>query len=172
VPVFLLDDADALKDAPWEVLVRAYGADLKPIKELRFNGKGSIEKVKALGEFTLDESQTKTTPLLMVMDVTKKGALVQRNYNFTNFETAKECLFNLPKGSVSIKVKGGAAVVKNTGSVPVVGVNISQPGHLDTFTVEDNYFWLDVGETKTVAVNDEKGLTVDAWNIGKPAGPE
>ena len=172
VPVFLLDDADALKGAPWEVLVRAYGADLKPIKELRFKGQGSIEKVKALGDFTLDETQTKTTPLLMVMDVMRKGDLVQRNYNFTNFETAKECLFNLPKSSVSMKVKGGMAVVKNTGKLPAVGVNISQPGHLDTFTVEDNYFWLDVGETKTVNVNDTKGLTVDGWNIGKPAGSE
>ena len=71
-----------------------------------------------------------------------------------------------------MKVKGGMAVVKNTGKLPAVGVNISQPGHLDTFTVEDNYFWLDVGETKTVNVNDTKGLTVDGWNIGKPAGSE
>jgi len=169
MPVFLLDDADALKDAPWEVLVRAFGSDLKQIKELRFKGQGSINKVRSLGEFALDESQTKTAPLLMVMDVLKNGVLVQRNYNSTNFETVKDCLFNLPEANVSMEVKDGEAIVKNMGALPAVGVNISRPGQLDTFTVEDNYFWLDAGETKSVKVNDTKDLVVDAWNIMKPA---
>jgi beta-mannosidase len=172
MPVFLLDDADVLKDAPWEVLVRAFGSDLKQIKELRFMGQGSINKVRSLGEFALDESQTKTAPLLMVMDVLKNGVLVQRNYNFTNFETVKDCLFNLPKANVSMEVKDGEAIVKNMGALPAVGVNISRPGHLDTFTVEDNYFWLDAGETKSVKVNDTKDLVVDAWNLEKRAGSE
>lgn len=75
---------------------------------------------------------------------------------------------NLPQSSLSMEIKAGAAVVKNTGSLPAVGLNISQPGHLDPFTMEDNYFWLDAGETKTVKVSDTKGLVLDGWNIGKP----
>lgn len=168
LPVYLLDDADALKDSPWEVVVRAYGSDLKQIKEARFSGEGSIIKVKPLGDFTLDATQTKTTPLLMVMDVLKKGVLIQRNYNFTNYEPVKDCLFNLPKSSVTMEIKGDTVVVKNTGKIPALGVNVGRPGHLDTFTADDNYFWLDAGESKTVKVSDTSGLTLDGWNMEKP----
>ena len=164
-PIFLLDDADLLKNSSWEVRVRAYGADLKQIKEERFSGEGSIAKVKPLGEFTLDETQTKTTPLLMVLDVLKKGVLVQRNYNFTNFEPAKDCLFNMAKTRVTARIEGDKIVVKNIGEIPAVGVNLGRPGHLDTFSADDNYFWLDPGESKTVKVSDTKGVMVDGWNI-------
>ena len=81
----------------WEVVVRAYGADLKQIKESKFHGKGSIEKVSKLGEFTLAAEQTKTTPLFVTADVMRDGVLAKRNYYFTNFEPAKDCLFDLPK---------------------------------------------------------------------------
>ena len=165
IPMYLLDDADQLKGSSWEVSVRAYGAGLKQIKEARFGGRGSIAKVKSLGNFTLDESQTKTTPLLVVLDVLKDGALVQRNYNFTNFEPKKDCLFDLPRTSVTIRTEGGRAVVKNTGSLPGVGVNIARPGHMDTFEPEDNFFWLEPGESKSVAVNNSDGLVVRGWNV-------
>ena len=57
-----------------------------------------------------------------------------------------------------------SVVVKNEGSLPAVGVEISHPGHLDEFFAEDNYFWLEPGETKTVSVNVIEGLSVKAWN--------
>ena len=165
VPVFLLDDADELRESPWEVRVRAYGSDLKLIKEEQFNGQGSVAKVKPLGAFTLNAAQTTTTPLLMVLDVRKAGVLVQRNTNITNFDPVKDCLFTLPKSAVTMKVEGGKAVLKNTGSLPGVGVSIGRPGHLDTFTAEENYFWLEAGESKTVKVSDTEGLVVDGWNV-------
>ena len=165
VPIFLLDDADALKDSPWEVCVRAYGSNLKLIKEAKYAGSGSVAKVKPLGAFKLEAAQTMTTPLLMVMDVRKAGKLVQRNYNFTNFEPVKDCLFTLPKSTVTMKVANGTAELKNTGSLPALGVSIGRPGHLDTFTAEENYFWLDAGEAKTVKVSDVEGLAVGGWNV-------
>lgn len=165
VLVFLLDDADALKDGPWEVRVRAYGADLKLIKEMNFSGQGSITKVKPLGEFTLEGGQTKTTPLLMVLDVIRAGIPVQRNYRFTNF-VPQDCLFNLPVTDVVMRVEDNKVVVENTGKLPALGVNISRPGHLDTFSADDNYFWLDAGEAKTVKVNSTQGLVLNAWNLG------
>jgi beta-mannosidase len=164
-PVYLLDDANALDGVPWEVRVRAYGEDLQLIKQMRFAGQGPVGKVKSLGDFALDERQTKTAPLLMVMDVMKNGTLFQRNYNFTHFEPKKDCLFDLPKTQVEVSVDGGRVMVRNGGKVPAVGVHIDRPGHLDAFSVDDNYFWLDVNETKTVAVNSCEGIVVDGWNI-------
>jgi beta-mannosidase len=164
LPVFLLDDADDLQGTEWEVVVRAYGADLKMIKESKFPGKGSIAKVSKLGEFALAAEQTKTTPLFVTADVLRAGVLAKRNYYFTNFELAKDCLFELPKTKLSVEVREGKVVVKNDGTLPAVGVEISQPGHLDEFFAEDNYFWLDPGETKIVPVNAVKGRSVKAWN--------
>jgi beta-mannosidase len=164
MPVFLLDDADALNGAAWEVVVRAYGADLKQIKESRFQGNGAVKSVARLGEFVLTAEQTKTAPLLVITDVIRNGTPTKRNYYFTNFEPVKDCLFNLPKTKLAIQAGDGKVVVRNDGPLPAVGVNISRPGHLDTFFVSDNYFWLDPGETTTVSVNTVEGIVVDAWN--------
>ena len=75
-----------------------------------------------------------------------------------------DCLFTLPKSTVTMKVANGTAEVKITGSLPAVGVSIGRPGHLDTFTAEGKYFRLDAGEVKTVEVSDADGLVVDGWN--------
>jgi hypothetical protein len=104
LPVFLLDDADVLRDTPWQVVVRAYGATLKPLEETRFTGRGSIKQVTRLGDFSLTAEQTKTTPLLVVTDVLQDRKPVGRNYYFTNFEPVKDCLFNLPKTKLALQL--------------------------------------------------------------------
>jgi len=164
VPVFLLDDADVLNDSAWEVIVRAFGANLELIQEKRFPGNGTISSVLRLGEFALTAAQTQTAPLLVVTDVMQAGTLMKRNYYFTNFEPVKDCLFNLPKTILSIQIGENQVNVRNEGSLPAVGVNISCPGHLDTFIAEDNYFWLDPGETMKVAVSTTDRIEVRAWN--------
>jgi beta-mannosidase len=164
LPVFLLDDADVLHDGSWNVFIRAYGADLKQIKQSQYHGEGSIGKVARLGEFTLTAEQSKTSPLLVTADVLQKGVLAKRNYYFTNFETDKDCLFDLPRTKLAMQIRKGKVVVKNEGTLPAVGVEISLPGHLEELSVENNYFWLEPGETKTVSVNMTEGLSVKAWN--------
>ena len=170
LPVFLLDDADALKDSSWNVAVRAYGDQLKLIKDSRYQGTGSVHRVAKLGEFALTAEQTKTSPLLIVTDVLQGSVLAKRNYYFTNFEAAKDCLFNLPKTKLSMTVADGKVIVKNDGAVPAVGIEISRPGHLDAFFPNENYFWLEPGESKTVSVNATKDVNVKAWNaeMAKP----
>jgi hypothetical protein len=50
------------------------------------------------------------------------------------------------------------------GDKPAVAVNVQLPGHLHEFTVSDNYFWLNSGETKVIVVNRTEEIRVDAWN--------
>jgi len=164
LPVFLLDDSDALHNSDWEVVIRAYGADLKVIKAAQFAGSGTINSLSKLGEFTLSAEQTKTAPLLVVTEVNRNGALAKRNYYFTNFSPEKDCLFNLPKAKVNLKADGDHVMVRNDGQLPAVGVNVCRPGHLDTFFVEDNYFWLEPDEARRIAVNTTDGVVVKGWN--------
>jgi beta-mannosidase len=164
LPVFLLDDADVLCAGEWDVVVRAYGSDLKPIKQMQYPGKGSIGKAARLGEFMLSAEQTKTAPLFVTTEVRQNGALMKRNYYFTNFEPAKDCLFDLPKTKLAAKAQDGNVAVRNEGTLSAVGVEISLPGRSHEFSAEDNYFWLEPGETKAVPVNMADGLSVKAWN--------
>ncbi len=164
LPIFLLDDADALKDSTWEVRVRAYGSDLKPIKDKRFAGHGSIRKVAVLGAFALTAEQTKTTPLMFVVDVTRNGVLAQRNDYVTNFEAVKDCLFCLPRAQLAMQIAGGKVKITNRGSVPAVGVHVVHKGHQDSFTAGHNYVWIEPGETNVCEVNETEGLGVAAWN--------
>ncbi len=166
LPVFLLDDANSLKEALWKVVVRAYNDKLLLVKEPQeFAGEGSILSPKQLGYFRLTFEETETSPLLIVSEVLKNNKLVDRTFYWTNYEYDKGCLFELPESQLELTVLNNNQItIKNTGHLPAVAVNISRPGHLDTFTISDNYFWLDAGEEKTVNVNETNGLTLGAWN--------
>ena len=164
LPVYLLDDADALDSATWQVVIRAYDGQLWEIERKIFDGYGRVESPKQLGQFQLNAEQTDTVPLFLVAEVLKNEVLVDRTYYFANYEAGKGSLFNLPTTSLELEQRGNEAVVKNTGNLPAVAVNVSRPGHLDTFFVSDNYFWLDAGETATLEVSSVEGLEVSAWN--------
>jgi beta-mannosidase len=167
LPIFLLDDADALRDSTWEVQVRAYGSDLKQIKEQHFSGRGSIKKVAELGEFSLTAEQTNTAPLLVVVDVMRNGKLAQRNDYVTNFLAVEDCLFKLPQTRLHMRIAGHKVSVSNRGAAPGVGVHLTRKGHADTFTADQNYFWLEPGETRVCEVNETEGLGVAAWNAAE-----
>ena len=164
LPVFLLDDADAVASASWKVNVRAFDGKLKLIKAESFNGTGSIQSPRKLGTFDLTERQTDTTPLLVVTEVMKSNQIVDRTFYFVNYEPVKDCLLTLPRTQLKMTISDKKVIVTNTGKVLAVGVHVDRPGHADTFRADDNYFWLDVGESKTITVNDAGGLAVGAWN--------
>lgn len=164
-PVFLLDDANALRKTRWDVAVRAYDAGLRLVKSESYRGSGAIHPPRKLGEFTLTAAQTGTAPLLVVAEVRKNGALADRTFYFVNYEAAKGSLFKLPRTTVSLRTTPGQATVTNAGKWPAVGVAVLRLGHLDTFTADDNYIWLEPGETHQIRVDTTEGLSVQAWNM-------
>ena len=167
LPVFLLDDAGALTGSSWQVAVRAFNGDLQLIKRQAFRGKGRIASPLKLGDFTLEFEETDTVPLFIVSEVWRDGALADRSFYFVNYEPVKGSLFTLPTTALTLDVEGSRVSVRNTGDLPAVAVDVSRPGHLDSFTVSDNYFWLDASETAAVDVSDADGLVVSAWNAEK-----
>ncbi len=170
LPVFALDDADALTGAEWEVIVSAYDATLGEVKRQTYKGSGSIDRVRKLGTFDLGAEQTQTTPLLIVVELRKSGMTADRTFYWTNYEAEPGCLMRLPRTKLSMHVEDGNAAITNDGAMPAVAVHIQRPGHADTFMANDNYFWLNPGETVTVGVNEPDGLTIAAWNADKEQG--
>jgi len=169
LPVFLLDDANSLKGASWKIRVRAYNDQLELIKDpYEITGSGSINSPQQLGSFYLSYEETETTPLLIVSEVYKNNELAGRTFYWTNYEYEKGCLFTLPETKLELTIlDNNKVLIKNIADLPAVAVNVSCPGNLDTFTVSDNYFWLDAGEEKILIVNRTEGLTVSAWNVKK-----
>lgn len=164
LPVFLLDDADALKGQTWKAVVRAVDGQLREFKRQEYKGQGSIDAPMKLGTFALTWQQTDTAPLFFIVEVQVRGRVVDRTFYWMNFELVKGCLFDRPRTTLALSAKGHRVTVANTGRAPALAVNVARPGQLDTFTVSDNYFWLDPGECRTVVVNDVRGLSVSAWN--------
>jgi len=103
LPVYLLDDVDELKDASWEVRVRAFDSSLKMVQSQTFEGQGAIDRVKNLGEFTPDREALSSNPLLFVVEVLRDGGQAHRTFYWTKFEAVKDSLFNLPKTQCSFK---------------------------------------------------------------------
>jgi beta-mannosidase len=164
LPIFLLDDADALRDRAWEVCVRAFDQRLREVGRQTWGGRGPIERGRQVGEFGLSAAQTATHPLLTVVDLRVDGTPAGRAFYWQNFEAVKDCLFTLPRTTLRVDVAGGRVTVANTGALPAVGVEVSRPGHAHDFTVSDNCLWLDPGETRGMAANATEGLAVGAWN--------
>lgn len=167
LPVWLLDDDDALKDSAWEVVVRAYGPELTEIARQTFPGEGSIDATRELGVFTLTAEQNQAAPLLTVVEVLQDGECVDRTFYWTNYEEKTGCLMTLPRTTLRLEKQPGRLVVTNTGDLPAVGVHFPCPEVSDRFLADDGYFWLDAGETRTVGVNLTDGVSAAAWNAGE-----
>ncbi len=197
-PVYLLDNRGLLDGRKWTLLVRAFDGSLTEIERYSRSGTPSTSgPVHRVGTFTLAYGKADATPLFVVAEVRLGTRLVDRTFYILNFESERGCLFTRPRTSVRATVEpkapgvaggtgqrvlrlpgaprgaaGALLTVTNTGSVPAIGVEISRPGHLDTFTASDNYFWLDAGESTLVTVSDSGGVTAGAWNAGTVAASE
>lgn len=165
LPVYLLDDADAVRNTRWKVAVRTFDGDLKGIKRLDFEGQGGIDRVRKLGDFTLSAEQNRAIPLLTVAEVSVHGKRAQRTFYWTNFERRQGCLLGLPRTTLDVKSQDEKLAVTNTGELPAVGVHIVCPRVSDRLLADDGYFWLESGETQEVNINMTEGIEgVAAWN--------
>ena len=153
LPVYVLDDLDALNGKSWSVKVTAYGEELSVVKTQTFEGTGSVGTVGKVGDFTLTAEQTDNTPLTVTFDLYVGGQYVNRTFVYFNYEYEAGSLFYLPRTSLAYSVSGNTVTVKNTGDLPAVGVELLTSDTAKLVT-SDNFFWLEAGETVTLTVND------------------
>lgn len=166
LPVYLLDDANVLEGHGWKIIARAYNSQLDEIVREEFAGSGPINRVFNVGSLNLTEEMTKSVPMLIVTEVQVDGELMDRTFYWINYVPSQGSLFNLPKTELALTIEGNSLIVKNTGSKPAVAVNFDCTDISDTFMVEDNFFWLDAGETKSVKANRMDIAGIRAWNAG------
>jgi len=165
LPVYLLDDANALEGSNWWVIVRAYNSDLQKVEDNEFTGSGAVGQVIKLGTFNLTADQTQTIPLLIVTEVRQNDELKDRTFYWINYTGVQGCLFDLPRTQLSLMTEGtNSLIVSNTGNKPALAVHFVCPSISDTFTPADSFFWLDAGEQRKIAVNQTDGVLVTAWN--------
>lgn len=168
LPIWLLDDSDTLQDAEWTVNARVYDASLELVETFSFSGAGSIDRVRKVGEVSLESNQTADTPLLVVTEVTMGDSLAARTFYWANYEAEPGCLFNLPPTTLKLSSpRPHCARVLNTGNKQAVGVHWLTPGAESSFRAADSFFWLEPGESHEVEVSTVEGITVSAWNSMK-----
>lgn len=153
LPIYVLDDVDSLAGKSWSVKVTAYDEALTVVKAVTYEGKGSVKTVGKAGDFTLTAEQTDHTPLTVTVDLYVDGKYVNRTFVYFNYEYESSCLFYLPRTSLTYSVSGNTVIVKNTGDLPAVGVELLT-SDTSKLVTEDNFFFLAVGETVTLTVND------------------
>lgn len=164
LPVFLLDDADSLKNSDWQVVIHVYDNRLQRIKDILFEGKGSINNNLKLGTLDLSSEQTQSVPLLILIETIKNNILSDSTFYWLNFEECPGCLMKLPRTKVTFNCENNQVIVNNTGTLPAVAVHLTQPSKMDSFTASDNFFWLEPQESKIVYVNSIANLRIKAWN--------
>lgn len=166
-PVVILDDYGELEGKEWQVKVSAYNASLQEIKSETYTSKEKIQKKLELGEFTLSETETASSPLFIVSEVLVGGVSSHRTFYWLNFQAEEAqgaILHGLPQTTLDYAVKDGAVTIANTGDVPAVGVHLENQRNSDSMIVEDNFFWLNPGEERTIQVSIMDIDGVSCWN--------
>ncbi|MEK0316687.1 glycoside hydrolase family 2 protein [Cohnella sp. 56] len=170
-PVYVFDDSGRL-GGTWRATVRVFGPRLDLLSRDTFEGEGAVDRVLQVGSIALAGRTDGEAPLLVVSELADADGLLHRTFYWINFDGRQGVLTRLPRTSLTMELDAeGAATVHNAGPLPAVGVELyrdadealvpERPAHL---LCEDNFFWLDAGETRTVAVNDTRSVAVRAWN--------
>ena len=176
LPVYILDDTVSLKGRTTSVVMTAYDENLAVVKTEEYNGVTG-KTVNKVGDFALTPEQTDHTPLLITADLYIGGEFYDRTYMYFNYEYDAGCLFYLPRTTLEYSVSGNTVTVKNTGSVPAIGVSIKTSKE-DVFVCSDNCFILTPDQSVEVTVNDASLFTgvgcfnfKDAKDVTPPSAP-
>ena len=139
---------------------------LSEVKRQSYHGNSAINRAAKIGDFSLTAEQTRGNPLLIVAEVKVEDVLVERTFYWSNFQGAPGCLFRLPRTTLAMTVGKGTATVTNTGQVPAVGHirRTSRPSR-HVLPADDNFFWLDPSESRTLSIDETSGLRAGAWNV-------
>lgn len=164
LPVYILDDTKALSGSSWKVVCKAYNKELQVESSQEWSGSDSVGFVKKIGEFEISETAAASNPLYVVIELIKDGCRVGRTFYWLNFSKETGCLFRIPKTKLRLEKKCGTAIITNEGTVPAVGTHFLCERISDKFVTEDNYFWLEPGETVEIGVNTDEYDGITAWN--------
>ncbi len=177
LPIYILDDTVSLKGKDTKVTVTAYDENLAVIKTETYGG-AVASSVNKVGNFPLTAEQTAHCPMIVTADLIVGGEFYNRTYLYYNFEYDSSCLFYLPCTSVEYSVSGNTVKIKNTGSVPAIGLHLNSSAE-DKFVCSDGYFILTPGQSADITVNDISLFTgVDGFNMADasdktpPTSPE
>lgn len=163
LPVYLADDHYASGDA-YRAHIVAYDGKLRQIAEQRIDYDGDLSVPDCVGQLHLSYESLVEPLTLCFVELEKNGKKIFDTFYFFNYEAKKGCLFDLPHSNLAWVADGQSVTITNTGALPCVGVMIEQPGHADTFTTMESFFWLEPGAQKTVRVSTTEGLKIHALN--------
>ena len=164
IPVWLLSDGVPVP-ADCEIRVRFYRGDLTLIREMSFAAALQTEYTGLAGIVTADKSMAEAAPLLAVTEVRHEDAVLDRTFYWLNFQEKTGCLFDLPQATVKADVRGERLLLQNVSAVPAVGVTVECPEKDDSFTVSDNFIWIEPGEELSLDVSTTNGLTITGMNL-------
>ena len=164
-PLYLLDDAGEAAGRRCAVTVQFFDGGLRLI------GSETREivpttAVNPLGDVALPAALAGDGPVLIHVRLTVDGVQADDTVYWQNYKENPGCLKALPSAALEVREAGaGYARIVNTGSVPAAGVLVECPAHDTEFTCDAGVFWLDAGESRTVAVSHTDGLRLSAFNV-------
>lgn len=168
IPFFLLDDAGVLREgSKWEVSVAFYDSALAKTAERRFAGTGpAAGGVLRLGEAASDPARPLTSPSVVAWTLAVSGETTACDFAMLNVYGCPEKCGGFAKTALKASMDGeGRLVVSNVGGAAAVGVMVDAGSAADTVVLEDNFFFLPAGESRTLAAKPSRAVrSVSALN--------
>lgn len=165
IPVYYFDDNCETTGKNVTVNVKAYDSSLLQTENKIYDATGKTGFSSFVGEFEMSKKAAESKPLFIVSEVVMDGNVCDRTFYWLNFKDKSGCIYDIPRAEIDVKTENGKVYLKNTSSVPAVGVTVECPLNDEVFTVSDNVFWLEAGETVCLDVNITDGLEIKAFNM-------
>lgn len=155
IPFYVLDDADELRaDSRWEVYVRFFDKSLDKVGERRFPGTGPVGSVLKVGEAESDPARPLSSPSVVAWELSVDGKVCASDFIVVNIYNSPERCAGFAQTELKTALDGdGSCVVSNIGKVAAVGVMLDLGKDEDKAVVEDNFFFLPAGESRSIAVS-------------------
>lgn len=165
LPYYLLDDTLSLRGKTVKLHVSVYQFNLKCV----YNDTITIKPTKSverLPDIQLNQTQTYSPLLYFKTDLLDSdGKLIKRNWYIENFDSKKDAIFESPRSLVSVAQTDNKLSITNVSeSVPAIFVKAEVPGEASTLDIDDNYLWIDPGETINLTLNTTSKAFISSWN--------
>lgn len=124
------------------------------------------EKVLKLADIHLNHQQTLSEMLYFKTDLlTDDSIRVARNWYFSNYETRRNVIFESKGANVKATVNGDSIMLTNLSSCPAIGVTVNSDTAYSDILLDDNYLWLDPGESLPIGYTSGIARpTITWWN--------
>ena len=150
----------------WCITIKIYTSELREMYYEKFEFVSKSEPVQKIGEINIENQEISNVGYVVCVLECKDKSIYQNTFYWLNYKKHKNFMKKMPKTNIEYVTGKGTITVRNISEVPAVCVKVDCGKDSNKSYLDDNCFWLEAGEKRTILINSEKYVKeIRAWNL-------